>query len=207
PLSNDLRERVVAAVLNGESSRAVAGRFGVAVSSVVKWSQRYRATGSVRSSKMGGYRKRILEPHRSFVIELLEQNSHLSLPGTGGRRKIASPAILHGACIIGKWDMGARRTVMRQLPGHPSASRKTLPDDLSQRSRLGEGEWLAPAPKGGRRRDTRRHIWPAVRRIMADAWPRRASRHWGKADLDCRWGLQSRRRRRPDPAIHPEARR
>ncbi|SMC54684.1 hypothetical protein SAMN05880593_102329, partial [Rhizobium sp. RU36D] len=31
PLSNDLRERVVAAVLNGESSRAVAGRFGVAV--------------------------------------------------------------------------------------------------------------------------------------------------------------------------------
>jgi hypothetical protein len=54
PLSNDLRERVVAAVLNGESSRAVAARFEVAVSSVVKWSQRYRATGSVRPGKMGG---------------------------------------------------------------------------------------------------------------------------------------------------------
>jgi len=48
PLSNDLRRRVVAAVAKGESSRAVASRFGVAVSSVVKWSQRYRATGSVR---------------------------------------------------------------------------------------------------------------------------------------------------------------
>jgi transposase len=44
PLSNDLRKRVVAAVTKGGSSRAVASRFGVAVSSVVKWSQRYRAT-------------------------------------------------------------------------------------------------------------------------------------------------------------------
>jgi len=42
PLSNDLRERVVAALVGGESCRTVAARFGVAVSSVVKWSQRYR---------------------------------------------------------------------------------------------------------------------------------------------------------------------
>src|SRR3954466_12784380 len=47
PLSVDLRERVIAAVLAGESCRLVAARFGVAVSSVVKWSQRHRATGSV----------------------------------------------------------------------------------------------------------------------------------------------------------------
>ena len=40
PLSNDLRERVVAAVIGGESCQAVSARFGVAVSSVVKWSQR-----------------------------------------------------------------------------------------------------------------------------------------------------------------------
>ena len=57
PLSNDLRERVVAAVEAGESCRSVAARFGVAVSSVVKWSQRYRATGSVAPGKMGGHRK------------------------------------------------------------------------------------------------------------------------------------------------------
>jgi len=34
PLSNDLRERVVAAVRDGASCRVVASRFGVAVSSV-----------------------------------------------------------------------------------------------------------------------------------------------------------------------------
>ena len=79
PLSNDLRERVVAAVGGGESCRAVAARFGVAVSSVVKWSQRYRATGSVAPGKMGGHRKRVLEPHRAFIKERISQTPHLTL--------------------------------------------------------------------------------------------------------------------------------
>ncbi|XKM40704.1 IS630 family transposase [Rhizobium ruizarguesonis] len=81
PLSNDLRERVVAATLSGESSRMVAARFGVAVSSVVKWSQRHRATGSVQPGKMGGHRKRVLEPHRPFLIARLTENPHLTLHG------------------------------------------------------------------------------------------------------------------------------
>ncbi|MCS3740209.1 transposase [Rhizobium sp. BK661] len=53
PYSNDLRERVIAAVVDGQSCRVVAERFDIAVSSVVKWSQRYRATGSVSPGKMG----------------------------------------------------------------------------------------------------------------------------------------------------------
>ena len=78
-LSTDLRERVVAAVLAGDSCRLVAARFGVAVSSVVKWSQRHRATGSVAPGKMGGHRKRVLEPHRAFIVERINQTPHLSL--------------------------------------------------------------------------------------------------------------------------------
>jgi putative transposase len=81
PLSNDLRQRVVAAVAKGESSRAVASRFGVAVSSVVKWSQRHRATGSVKPGKMGGHRKRVLEPHGGFIRERIRQTPHLTLHG------------------------------------------------------------------------------------------------------------------------------
>jgi putative transposase len=79
PLSIDLRERVVAAVAGGESSRRVASRFGVAVSSVVKWSQRYRATGSVAPGKMGGHRKPVLAPHRAFIMERLGHTPHLTL--------------------------------------------------------------------------------------------------------------------------------
>jgi len=79
PLSNDLRERVVTAVVGGESCRTVARRFGVAVSSVVKWSQRYRATGSVAPGKMGGHRKPVLESHRAFIKKRISQTPHLTL--------------------------------------------------------------------------------------------------------------------------------
>lgn len=79
PYSTDLRERVVAAVLAGESARTVAERFGVAVSSVVKWSQRYRRTGSVAPGQMGGHRRPILEPHRHFILDQIERMPHLTL--------------------------------------------------------------------------------------------------------------------------------
>src|SRR3546814_10049786 len=50
--SIDLRERVVAAVeREGLSRHAAAARFGVAPSSAIKWVQRHRATGSVRSEE------------------------------------------------------------------------------------------------------------------------------------------------------------
>jgi transposase len=78
-LSNDLRERVLAAVSAGDSCRSVAARFGVSVSSVVKWSQRYRATGSVAPGKVGGHRKPILDRHRAFILERIAQTSHLTL--------------------------------------------------------------------------------------------------------------------------------
>ena len=81
PLSDDLRERVVSAVEGGESCRSVASRFGVAASSVVKWSQRYRATGSVAPGQMGGHRKRVLEPHRGFIAERIGQTPNLTLHG------------------------------------------------------------------------------------------------------------------------------
>ena len=81
PLSNDLRERVVCAVAEDETCRAVAARFNVAVSSVVKWSQRYRATGSVAPDRMGGHRKRTLDPYRAFIKERIRQTPHLTLHG------------------------------------------------------------------------------------------------------------------------------
>ena len=81
PCSLDLRERVVSAVQSGESCRAVALRFGVAVSSVVKWSQRFRETGSVAPGKMGGHRRRVLEPHRALILEQIERTPHLTVRG------------------------------------------------------------------------------------------------------------------------------
>jgi transposase len=64
----------------GENSRSVAALW-VAVSSAVKWYQRYRATGSAAPGKMGGHRKRGLDPHRAFIVERVNQTSHLTLHG------------------------------------------------------------------------------------------------------------------------------
>jgi transposase len=97
PLSNDLRDRVVAAVLAGESCRAVAARFGVAVSSVVKWCQRFRATGSVVPGKMGGHRKRVLEPHRAFITERIRQTPHLTLHGLKDELAARGVTVSHNA--------------------------------------------------------------------------------------------------------------
>jgi putative transposase len=97
PLSNDLRERVVAAVGAGESCRSVAARFGVGVSSVVKWSQRYRATGSVAPGKVGGHRKRLLEPYRAFIVERLGQTPHLTLHGLKDELAALGVSVSHNA--------------------------------------------------------------------------------------------------------------
>ncbi len=79
PYSNDLRERAVARVMAGETVRSVASAFDVSVSAVVKWSQRYRRTGSVAPGKVGGHKRIILAPHRDFVQARLAAEPHLPL--------------------------------------------------------------------------------------------------------------------------------
>ena len=97
PLSNDLRERVVCAVAEGETCRVVAARFNVAVSSVVKWSQRHRATGSVAPGKMGGHRKSVLDAHRAFIVERIEQTPHLTLQGLKDELAARGVKVSHNA--------------------------------------------------------------------------------------------------------------
>lgn len=97
PLSNDLRERAVAAMRSGESCRAVAERFGVAPSSVVKWHQLYLETGSVAPGKMGGHRKPILQPHRGFIVERIRQTPHLTLHGLKDELAARGVKVSHNA--------------------------------------------------------------------------------------------------------------
>src|SRR5271154_4493401 len=78
--SLDLRERVVAAVAAGESCRKVATIFKVSVASVVKWSQRSRATGSPAAKPMGGRPGRSkLDGERAWLLGRLEEKPDLTL--------------------------------------------------------------------------------------------------------------------------------
>ena len=71
PYSEDLRKRVVRAVLTGGLSRNEAARqFGVAVSTAIGWVRRQNETGSVTPGKMGGHRtKAISGEHRVWMLE------------------------------------------------------------------------------------------------------------------------------------------
>ncbi len=79
PYSLDLRERVVASVAAGESCRTVASTFKVSVASVVKWSQRFRSTGSAAPKRMGGNRPRLLEGEREWLVARLATTPDLTL--------------------------------------------------------------------------------------------------------------------------------
>src|SRR5437764_14651040 len=77
--SLDLRERVVGAVAAGQSCRAVAVTFKVSVASVVKWSQRFRATGSAAAHKVGGRRPYALAGERAWLLGRLSEQPDITL--------------------------------------------------------------------------------------------------------------------------------
>ena len=77
--SLDLRERVVCAVASGQSCRQVASTFGVSVASVVKWSQRFRMTGSPAPRPRGGHRPYALAGERDWLLGRLAEKPDVTL--------------------------------------------------------------------------------------------------------------------------------
>src|SRR5262249_2233442 len=93
PYSQDLRDRVVAVVASGRLCRAVAAQFGVSVASVMRWSQRWRATGSAAAKPMGGRGPLRVGGGRWGVLGRVAGNSDLTLgAGVGGRAGRGTPA-------------------------------------------------------------------------------------------------------------------
>jgi transposase len=80
PYSMDLRQRAMDRVASGEPCRDVAAALKVAPSSVIKWAQRQRRTGSAAPGKMGGYRPHaICGSHRDWVLSAIEGPGHVTL--------------------------------------------------------------------------------------------------------------------------------
>src|SRR6516165_5696858 len=79
PYSDDLRERVVAAIEAGHSRVKVAELFNMALSTVGGVIKRKRETGSVSPDKFGGYKTFTLEPHTDRVKELVAEQPDSTL--------------------------------------------------------------------------------------------------------------------------------
>jgi len=79
-LSNDLRKRVIDAVDGGMSRRAAAERFGVAVSTAIRWVERWQASGILRPHPQGGDKRSYhIEAYASEILELVENNKDITL--------------------------------------------------------------------------------------------------------------------------------
>jgi transposase len=80
PYSDDLRTRAVAAVEAGMSRHQAAKVFSVGVSSVIRWTQAHRETGSVSPKPMGGSRGcRIEGEDRAWLLGRIAQAPDLTL--------------------------------------------------------------------------------------------------------------------------------
>jgi transposase len=79
-LSQDLRDRVVAAVGEGMSCRAVAERFGIGVATAVRWRQLSLRHGRAVAGKPGGdQRSSKTDKHADVILALLEDRGDITL--------------------------------------------------------------------------------------------------------------------------------
>jgi transposase len=82
PYSTDLRERAVAAVLQGGLSRhRAAAQFGVGVSTVVNWVRRFQDTGSVAPGQMGGHKPKAIRGEYEVFLAGRVQEGGFTLRG------------------------------------------------------------------------------------------------------------------------------
>lgn len=79
-LSDDLRVRVVDAVEGGTSRRRAAARFGVSVSSAIRWVRAWRDRGEIGARAQGGDRRSgRIEAQAGFLLGEVEQRPDVTL--------------------------------------------------------------------------------------------------------------------------------
>ena len=83
-LSGDLRLRVLKASDAGMSARQAAVRFGVGVSSAIRWIARAK-TGELTPRPQGRRRASSLDAHQAFIIGLIEERKDITLNEMVGR--------------------------------------------------------------------------------------------------------------------------
>jgi transposase len=79
PYSLDLRERVIAAIEGGTSTRQAAARFSIGIATAGAWARLKRATGEVAPAKQGKPKGSVLDEHAEFIVALIEEAPDITL--------------------------------------------------------------------------------------------------------------------------------
>ena len=112
PYSTDLRVRVIEAVDEGATRQEAAERFGVSVSSAVRWHQTWRHEGTIEAKPYGGSRSP-LEDHAKEILAVIEEQPDLTLDEI--------VAVMRKQKIS-----GSRTALFRFLERHAVTSKKVL---------------------------------------------------------------------------------
>ena len=78
-LSQDLRQRIIAARGHGEGTGEVCQRFGVSRKSVERFWKEHSLTGQCQPKKIGGYRRSRLEKHDRLLRRWIAAQPDLTL--------------------------------------------------------------------------------------------------------------------------------
>jgi transposase len=79
PYSMDLRERVVAAVESGLSTRQAAARYSIGIATAGAWTRLKRAKGEVKPARQGKPKGSVLDAHAVFIFGLIKETPLITL--------------------------------------------------------------------------------------------------------------------------------
>jgi transposase len=123
--SQDLRDRVIDAVVGGKMSRrGAAARFGVSLSSAIKWVQRFERTGSRQAARMGGYKRVKMEPHREFLEAVRAEKPDITLQALC-QRLLAERGIKADTSMMSRFFRRIGLTLKKRRSSRTSAIART----------------------------------------------------------------------------------
>jgi len=126
-LSADLRSRVVKASDEGMSARQAAARFGVGVSSAIRWIARAKI-GELAPRPQGRRRASSLDAHEAFIVGLIEERKDITL-NEMVERLAAEQSVRISRSALSAWLRGhgwtfkkVRARTGAGSPSHPEAA-------------------------------------------------------------------------------------
>ncbi|WP_205836991.1 IS630 family transposase [Neorhizobium sp. T25_27] len=127
-LSDDLRLRVLKASAAGMSARQAAARFGVGISTAIRWIARAK-DGEPTSRPQGWRRPSVLDAHEAFVVELIEDRKDVTLDEMVERLSVERQVRISRSAL-GAWLRG-RGWTFKKKSAH--ALEQDRPDVLKRR--------------------------------------------------------------------------
>ena len=119
-LRDDLRERVLKASADGLSARQAAARFGVGISTAIRWIARAR-TGERTGRRQGGRGGSSLDAHEAVIVGLIKERRDVTLHEMAGQL-LAERAVSIRRSALSAWLRGRGWTFKKRPPMHWSRS-------------------------------------------------------------------------------------